>query len=43
MQELRPRAARSYSGMVIEFSVFLQCRDQLVCILSVFIAIMLPL
>jgi hypothetical protein len=30
MQGLRQRVARSYNGTVIEFSVFLQCRDQLV-------------
>jgi len=34
MQGLRQKVARSYNGMVIEFSVFLQCRDQLVCLLS---------
>lgn len=33
MQELKQRVARSYNGMVIEFLVFLQCRDQLVCLL----------
>jgi len=34
MQGLRQKVARSFNGMVIEFSVFLQCRDQLVCLLS---------
>lgn len=33
MQGLRQKVARSYNGMVIEFSVFLQCHDQLVCLL----------
>lgn len=42
MQGLRQRVARSYNGMVIEFLVFLQCRDQLVCLLLVITLHMLP-